>query len=139
MDRDIVQNKLESLIRCVYRTETKTPPSLESLETDLDIQDIIVVNLERAVQICVDIGSHLLSASKTSSPVTMADVFRDLSGNGIIPADLAGRLARSVGFRNIAVHQYQSINWSIVYSIITRQLDDFRQFAGCVQTLLDNS
>lgn len=136
MDPDILQNKLESLIRCVHRIESKTPAALEILERDLDLQDIIIVNLERAVQTCVDIGSHLLSDLNIASPVSMASVFRELGDNHCIPPDLAERLARSVGFRNIAVHQYQSINWNIVFAIITRQLDDFRRFAGCVQAIL---
>jgi uncharacterized protein YutE (UPF0331/DUF86 family) len=135
METDVILNKLESLVLCARRIESKRPVDLETLEHDIDVQDIIVVNLERAVQTCVDIGTHLLSDYTVSSPLTMADVFRAMAEKGLIDTVLSERLVRAVGFRNIAVHQYQSINWKIVYSIITSQMDDFRLFAGSVGKL----
>ncbi|MCK5852244.1 DUF86 domain-containing protein [bacterium] len=38
-------------------------------------------------------------------------------------------MIKAVGFRNIAVHTYQDIDWEIVYSIVTKNLDDFVEFA----------
>jgi len=37
-----------------------------------------------------------------------------------------------VGFRNIAAHSYQAIDWSIVCQISRHHLDDFKQFAQAV-------
>jgi uncharacterized protein YutE (UPF0331/DUF86 family) len=48
-------------------------------------------------------------------------------------------MAKSVGFRNTAVHAYQEIDWNIVYCIITEHLDDFRDFAQQILTLTDAS
>ena len=59
MDPDVVRAKLESLARCVFRIEAKTPATKEALASDLDAQDIIAPNLERAVQLCVDLGSRV--------------------------------------------------------------------------------
>lgn len=39
---------------------------------------------------------------------------------------------KAVGFRNIAVHAYQEINWEIVYAVITKRLVDFVEFARAV-------
>jgi len=66
----------------------------------------------------------------------MADAFDELHRLGILPPDLTVRLKKGVGFRNIAVHAYQRINWVIVYSIITTRLEDFRQFADAIATAL---
>ena len=55
MDKDVINNKIESLMRCVERIRTHIPSSVEELESDFDMQDIIILNLERAVQICVDV------------------------------------------------------------------------------------
>jgi uncharacterized protein YutE (UPF0331/DUF86 family) len=135
VDTDVIRNKLESLVRCVERIESKRPAEKATLEGDLDLQDIIVVNLERAVQVCVDIGAHVLSDRDGGSPRSMSDVFRSLADVGLIESALAERLSRSVGFRNIAVHQYHSISWDVVYSIITKHLDDFRAFARSVEAI----
>ena len=42
--------KLDALARCLARIESKSPFTLERLRSDADLQDIISVNLERAIQ-----------------------------------------------------------------------------------------
>lgn len=46
-------------------------------------------------------------------------------------------MRKAVGFRNIAVHAYDSIDWEIVYSIATERLQDFKEFARTVSAQLD--
>ena len=133
MDRLILQEKLESLARCVRRVEQKRPPSQDLLVADPDIQDILVLNLSRAVQLCVEIGSHLISATEAPAPQTMGEVFSTLAALGVISDELAARLRAAVGFRNIAVHNYDRVDWAVVFAISTRHLDDFREFAAAVQ------
>ncbi len=62
----------------------------------------------------------------------MADNFAILQEANVITPALAERMMKTVGFRNIAVHSYQTIDWNIVYQICTRHLDDFRQFAKAI-------
>jgi uncharacterized protein YutE (UPF0331/DUF86 family) len=59
MDREVVEQKLESLRRCLERLKDKCPSAPETLAGDVDLQDIVALNLNRAVQISVDIGAHL--------------------------------------------------------------------------------
>ena len=42
---------------------------------------------------------------------------------------LAGKMGKMVGFRNVAVHDYQALNLRIVQAIVTGHLDDFLAFA----------
>lgn len=51
MDQLILAEKLESLRRCITRIEDKKPSSVELLVQDPDRQDILVLNLTRAVQL----------------------------------------------------------------------------------------
>ena len=133
MDRIVLQEKLESLARCVRRVEQKRPPAVDLLMADPDLQDILVLNLSRAVQLCVDIGSHLISGTDAPAPQTMGEVFSTLASLGMISGDLAARLRAAVGFRNVTVHNYDRIDWAIVFAISTRFLDDFRAFAAAVR------
>ena len=132
MDKALITNKLESLMRCVRRIEAKRPNSKETLFQDFDIQDILVLNIERAVQLCVDICIHWISSLGRPAPQSMAAVFIEAAEVKLIPSPLAERLARSVGFRNVAVHQYEKIDWAIVYAIAWEHLDDFRLFSSYV-------
>src|SRR5207249_12175937 len=87
MDPDLISEKLESLRRCVQRVQKKCPATPEELMEDPDLQDIISLNLTRAVQLSVDTvatgvhppqdavasGSHgfaLPSAATTSARLT---------------------------------------------------------------------
>ena len=139
MDKDVVLNKLENLRRCLQRVQDKTPDSIDLLVEDYDLQDIIVLNLERAIQTCVDIGLHIISDVEIPVPETMAQTFEFLKKAGCLDAAIAERMAKSVGFRNIAVHAYQEIDWDIVYCIITEHLDDFRAFSRQILKLTDAS
>lgn len=135
MDRAVIEQKIESLRYCVGRVQQKCPPDAETLARDADAQDIIALNLSRAIQHCVDIGAHLIAHSDIPAPETMGQTFDRLHEAGIVPQALAERLKKAVGFRNIAVHNYEVINWEIVHAICTRHLDDFRAFARIVDQL----
>ena len=139
MDRDLVETKLESLRRCVERIARKTPSSVDQLVHDLDVQDIIALNLQRAVQLSVDVAAHLIADTDAAPPSTMAENFEILQKLQIIDSVLAERLTKAVGFRNIAVHSYQAINWNVVYQICRHHLDDFRQFTKAVVHHLQRS
>lgn len=129
MDREVVEQKLESLRRCVRRLKDRCPSDIEVLTTDLDAQDIVVLNLTRAVQVSVDLASHALVNLGESAPDTMGETFRVLARAGVISADLAERLRAAVGFRNLAVHTYRAIDWQIVHRIVRERLGDFEAFA----------
>ncbi|TCO74485.1 type VII toxin-antitoxin system HepT family RNase toxin [Chromatocurvus halotolerans] len=131
----ILEQKVESLRRCIQRVSEKTPDDVSRLIDDADLQDILVLNLARAVQLCVDIGSHFISQTEEPAPTTMGSVFTTLAKLNIISAATSESMRKAVGFRNVAVHNYEAINWEIVFAICTRSLDDFRQFAQEIAAL----
>lgn len=132
MDTIVITQKLESLRRCIDRISSKCPPDLQQLQTDPDLQDIIVLNLTRSVQLCVDTASHIIADTSEAAPTSMGESFSTLARIKVIESDTADHLRKAVGFRNITVHNYAEINWAIVFSFVGHQLDDFRQFAKSV-------
>ena len=129
MDRLILDRKLDSLQRCITRITSKQPANVQVLLADIDLQDVLVLNISRAVQICVDLATHLLANANLPPPNTMGEAFDQLASLGVIDQTLALRMKHAVGFRNIAVHAYSSIDWNIVFAISTKHLEDFRSFA----------
>lgn len=139
MDPVIIREKRESLRKCVRRLEAKRAESADALRMDIDRQDIIALNLTRAVQVCVDIATHLIAASEEPLPATMRESFDVLEGLGLIDSNLCQRMQAAIGFRNVAVHSYQEIDWNIVHAITWRHLDDFKRFAAAVSAGLDDA
>lgn len=125
----ITERKLDSLRRCLERVRRWCPDEAEALAADVDAQDIVSLNLTRAVQLCVDIGAQVLARSGAAAPQTMAQTFAQLGQEGIIAPELAERMRRAVGFRNITIREYDEIDWQIVHAIATRHLTDFEDFA----------
>jgi uncharacterized protein YutE (UPF0331/DUF86 family) len=132
VDREVIEQKLELLRRCLQRIETKCPADAQTLAADPDLQDIMALNLSRAVQVCVDMGAHLIAGMDVPPPDTMGQTFDLLAQAGVLHPVLASNLKKAVGFRNIAVHSYEKIDWHIVHSIAKSHLVDFSEFARVV-------
>ncbi len=137
MDKEVVAAKIETLRRCVRRIREKTPPSAAALQENYDLQDIICLNLERAVQTSVDLAAHVIADSDLPAPGSMGESFEQLRQLGLISGELATRMKKAVGFRNVAVHAYQAVNWAMVFEIITTRLADFSDFARAVARAAD--
>ena len=132
IDKKVIGEKLLSLNRCLERVKLHTPANVEALQNDFDAQDIISLNIQRAVQISVDIAAHILAEQLHEQTPTMAETFLALSRHGLLDSQLASRLAKAVGFRNIAVHEYNTLDMNILYSIITKEIGCFYEFSDTV-------
>lgn len=83
MDTDVIKTKLVSLQRCMERIRQKTPANAQQLAEDFDLQDILILNLQRAVQISIDIATSIL-ADSPAVPSTMAEAFLLLHRQGVL-------------------------------------------------------
>lgn len=125
VDRDVVMAKLAVIDRCLDRiAEVRDTRRTGLLPVDVD--DITVLNLQRAIQAAIDLATHVVVQEGHHLPNSTAEVFTLLEQRGVLDRELAGRLRKMVGFRNIAVHEYQSIDPDIVEAIIERHLGDLR-------------
>ena len=86
-----------------------------------------MLNIQRACEAALDVGHYLIRRDKLGVPQSARDVFALLAQAGRIEPALADALKNMVGFRNIAVHEYQRLLLPITESIITRHLDEFLQ------------
>jgi uncharacterized protein YutE (UPF0331/DUF86 family) len=64
-------------------------------------------------------------------------MFVQLARLGVIDEVTAHALRGAVGFRNVAVHAYQEIDYAVLFSICTKHLDDFRSFARQIMAALE--
>jgi uncharacterized protein YutE (UPF0331/DUF86 family) len=133
VNRTLVREKLDSAMLCVSRIRSKLPKNQKDFLIDVDLQDIVSVNLERAVQSCVDVAAHLVSYGNLPSVGTMADAFRALESAKILTQECCEKMRKAVGLRNLLVHQYKKIDWNLVWKVSDQNLNDIVEF--CTQVL----
>lgn len=133
MVSDVILNKKETIERCIHRIETVYANNPDNLK-DYTKQDSIVLNIQRACESSIDIAMHLVSERKLGLPKTSRDAFDLLVEADIIPSKLAASLKSMVGFRNIAVHDYQSLKIDILQMIIEHHVQDFFTFIKHIET-----
>jgi uncharacterized protein YutE (UPF0331/DUF86 family) len=132
MSDDVLLNKAAVIERCVARAREEYARDPATFATDFTRQDAAILNIQRACEAALDMGQHLIRREKLGIPQSARDVFALLAQGGWIDTALADSLKRMVGFRNIAVHDYQALQLPITVSIITRHLDEFLRYSQAV-------
>ncbi|KAA0876596.1 type VII toxin-antitoxin system HepT family RNase toxin [Nitrincola tapanii] len=130
MVNDVLLNKSASIERCVARAQEEYYKDPETFSADFTRQDAAILNIQRACEAALDLGNHLIRQHKLGLPQSSREVFCVLAQANIIPKKLAERLKNMVGFRNIAVHDYQTLQLPITIAIIEHHLSDFLEFSA---------
>jgi uncharacterized protein YutE (UPF0331/DUF86 family) len=104
-------------------------------DQDPYLRDIVERNLEIAAQCCIDICHRIIAIEQALKPNDYYEAILRMGELGILPPEFALRLAPIAGFRNILIHEYLTVDWSIVYSSL-QDLDDLEQFSSLIQQWL---
>lgn len=129
---DVALNKAASIERAVKRVREEHAGDDANLLANQTRQDAIILNLQRACERSIDAAMHLVRIHKLGIPQESRDAFELLEKAGRLDASLSDRMKRMVGFRNVAVHDYQRLNLDIVRSIVRERLEDFIEFSRVV-------
>lgn len=129
---DVLINKAATIERCVNRAREEYDKDPATFATDFTRQDAAILNIQRACEAALDMGQHLIRKHKLGVPQSSRDVFTLLAGAGFIRTELADNLKKMVGFRNIAVHEYQRLQAPITESIIKYNLSEITSFSSTI-------
>ncbi len=84
--------------------------------------------LELLLGTASDVVFHLLSMRGEAPPGSYRAAFLRCGEVGIVRDALARNLALGAGLRNILVHEYEEIDYQILYQSIGQMVDDFTSF-----------
>lgn len=130
MADDVLLNKAAAIERAIGRVREEHAGDDRNLLGNQTRQDAIILNLQRACETSIDAAMHLVRVRRLGIPQETREAFDLLLGAGLIDPVLADRMKKMVGFRNVAIHEYQKLNLEIVRRIVVEHLDDFLAFAG---------
>jgi len=113
MADNVLINKAATIERYVSRVREEYQTDPAGLADNHTRQDAAILNIQRACEAALDMGQHLIRRERLGVPQSARDVFAVLAQAGWIDSALADSLKRMVGFRNIALHNYQSLQLSM--------------------------
>ena len=127
---DVALNKAAIIERSIQRVREVYAGDERNLSADLTRQESIVLYLQRACEAAIDLAMHLVRVWRLGIPEESRDAFSLLKSAGRLDDQLAERLQRMVGFRNVAIHGDQKLNLAIVRAIVDHHLDDLLAFVS---------
>lgn len=128
--------KIAAIVHCVERARFEYAQAGHDFKRNFTRQDAAVLNITRACESAIDLANMLIRKRRIGIPGDARESFALLERARIIDPALSSVLQKVVGFRNIAVHQYQDLDLDIVDSVIRKNLDDLLGFAEIVRERL---
>lgn len=125
MPDDVSLNKLAIIDRCLRRVAEEYQGDPARLE-NFTIQDSVILNVQRACEAAIDMAMHVIAVRRLGIPQDARSAFDILAVERLIERPLADRMKAMVGFRNIAVHDYQQLQIAILKRVIEERLEDVR-------------
>ncbi|MCU0868885.1 MAG: DUF86 domain-containing protein [Burkholderiales bacterium] len=135
---DVARAKAETIERAPARVASTWARAGASILDDFDAQDIVLLNLQRACEAGIDLALHAVAERGLGNPAGSREAFTLLGRTGWIDTATVDALRRMVGLRNVAVHEYRRLDWTIVQAMVEHELDALRRFASIMLRRLDS-
>jgi uncharacterized protein YutE (UPF0331/DUF86 family) len=133
-DVDLLEKKLAFIETCVRELRQLSQP--ERIAHDIREERFVAHTLQMAIQAALDIASHIVSDGRLGEPRTNRELFDLLQRHHWLSSTLTETMRKMVGFRNIVVHGYQSVDPTIMRDIVENRLDDFLAFTSAIKSRL---
>ena len=129
MSPEQIQAKLAHLADAVEKLRRLPQSTLDEFRSDERNVDAALRRLQVAIQVLIDVGSHVVAHLGLGAPDTSHDLLERLERAGRLPTGSAARFGKMFAFRNRIVHLYDRVDDEFVYEIVTAHLDDLEELA----------
>lgn len=135
MEKDVILAKISIVRNCLQSVVRATGQDPSTLD-DQFVQDVFVLNLERATQACIDMANQLIASNGWMMPSSYRQAFTIIGSHKVIMPATVDKMQKMAGFRNIAIHDYQQLDLNILKSILSKNLGDLEEFCREVHLYL---
>ncbi len=123
-----IENKISSVKKYLKILDRYKNYSQEEIVRDIDLRGAVERYLYLACQATIDLAEAVISYKNLRKPTTLNESFYILQEEDIINEDLTDNLVNMVGFRNVVAHDYEKINYNIMYDILKNRFKDLEEF-----------
>lgn len=100
----------------------------DELLRDDDLLAAVKYRFIVAIEVCIDVGRHVIASEGLRAPLDYADVFSVLADAGLLDPTIAADLRDTARFRNLLVHGYAKVDDTRVVEILQERVDDLAAF-----------
>ncbi|KKQ42938.1 MAG: hypothetical protein US60_C0010G0027 [Microgenomates group bacterium GW2011_GWC1_37_8] len=138
IDKEIIENHLDQLKDYIADIENMDF-SEESLVKDRDIQHLLSHRMHIAVEVCIDIATHIASALELPGRNSAVDVILLLGKKGILTKEFSEKFQQAPKLRNLLIHGYDNIDYRMLYKDYKNDLADLKEFARQIKEYLEKN
>jgi uncharacterized protein YutE (UPF0331/DUF86 family) len=128
VDSDVLARRLLVLNEALRELERPGAADASTLARDAVLRAAVERWLQVSIEACVDLANHLIASKGWTPPETGRASFLSLAAHGYLEHDLAHRMGRAVGLRNLLVHDYASVDLEQLATVVRKDLGDLRAF-----------
>lgn len=128
VNMDIIKKRLNQLSTSLNRMERFKEVPLEEFLKDDIVQDVVEYNLFIAINMMIDIATHIVVDNNIGNPETLGGAFVILNKEKYLSDDETKVYRNMVGLRNILSHEYVNIDKNIIHNILQNNLIDIKRF-----------
>jgi len=132
----VLETKISAIQRYLGILEAYKKFTKEQIQKDVTLHGAVERYLYLASQATIDLAEALISYKGFRRPAILKEAFEILKENNIISSELSDKMIGLVGFRNVVAHDYEEINYDIVYDVLLNRLSDIESFIAIVEKQL---
>lgn len=136
LDKALVEQKLAFLIEHLDKLAPLATGTLEEYAADLLKRHAVERLIELVVGYATDVNQLIVEGAGRPAPQDYFNSFVVVRDLGLLPADLALRLANTTGLRNRLVHLYEEISQEAVYHSLKPLAQDYWQYIMSINDYL---
>lgn len=107
----------------------------DAVLTDRDRLKSVKYGFVVAIEICIDVGNHIIASEGYRAPRDYGDVFAVLAEHGHIDESEVPTYTAMAGFRNLLVHGYAVVDDARVIDILHSRVDDLSSFRAAMAAM----
>lgn len=123
---------MQKLKSCLQKLEPLKKKTIEDIDTEPYLKDIIERNFEVAAQCILDISNRVIADMQGERPTDYFTGILILGDYNVLPKAFAKKLAPVAGLRNILVHQYLDLDWHRMLNHLNN-LSDLYKFIDYIE------
>jgi uncharacterized protein YutE (UPF0331/DUF86 family) len=143
LNKDFVYRKISLMQDDLTKLSELAKFSFSEIVEDFYKQNTLERLLEKIIIRAVDINQHLLlelATKDTNAPKNYKETFTELAKINVYPKEFSENISKSVGTRNILVHEYddEEVNYNKIYDSVSDCLKDYHQYCNYILKFIEN-